>query len=166
MGVVVRFWVHLKTWKYQKRTDLPYSDNWNATDEGAIAPKALDCLINVKIKSRFANIGGQKKNSVEYHSDQAFQRPRPLGETLFEIQNITLNHHHHHYHYRHHWPSSVLASLDRRMSKVFWKQWSTSSSQTLNWPSAGRAEVDHRDGDTSHGSRHVGASGCPEPLGH
>ena len=26
MGVVVRFWVHLKTWKYQKQTNLPYSD--------------------------------------------------------------------------------------------------------------------------------------------
>ena len=37
----------------------------NATDEGAIAPKALDFQINVKNCISYFNIGGQKKKSVE-----------------------------------------------------------------------------------------------------
>ena len=38
----------------------------NATDEGAIALKALDFQINVKNCISYFNIGGQKKKSVEY----------------------------------------------------------------------------------------------------
>ena len=37
----------------------------NATDEGAIALKALDFQINVKNCISYFNIGGQKKKSVE-----------------------------------------------------------------------------------------------------
>ena len=39
----------------------------NATDEGAIALKALDFQINVKNCISYFNIGGQKKKSVEYN---------------------------------------------------------------------------------------------------
>ena len=40
----------------------------NATDEGAIALKALDFQINVKNCISYFNIGGQKKKSVECHN--------------------------------------------------------------------------------------------------
>ena len=40
----------------------------NATDEGAIALKALDFQINVKNCISYFNIGGQKRKSVEYQS--------------------------------------------------------------------------------------------------
>ena len=41
----------------------------NATDEGAIALKALDFQINVKNCISYFNIGGQKKKSVEYNEE-------------------------------------------------------------------------------------------------
>ena len=44
----------------------------NATDEGAIALKALDFQINVKNCISYFNIGGQKKKSVEYHVNNLF----------------------------------------------------------------------------------------------
>merc|ERR1712012_397166 len=44
----------------------------NATDEGAIALKALDFQINVKNCISYFNIGGQKKKSVEYNVYNVF----------------------------------------------------------------------------------------------
>ena len=46
----------------------------NATDEGAIALKALDFQINVKNCISYFNIGGQKRKSVEYHKKKVHQQ--------------------------------------------------------------------------------------------
>ena len=49
----------------------------NATDEGAIALKALDFQINVKNCISYFNIGGQKKKSVEYKLEKVPGIPAP-----------------------------------------------------------------------------------------